>query len=603
MISKAENRAIDSVGGGATFIKPKPVIEGLTQSLEVDLDRLGSDSLSAVIRGAGLSHGDLVYSNWLGVDPEGVPFDLVREVTLVQDPDNVVLQIDNRTVTNASGGYAFLSYQVNDVTAPESMRQFCYVGVRGPGRLPVVQVLQSHGLKINKDELQQHAHVVTAAYQAIQDGDQVTLTVRRFRSTGLELSKLEKSLRPEQKFNGEPLEWLIPKSDLNAVDVDGRLEMSYTVKLKDGRELAPSRTQTFLISDAVDTGTLLPAPEVGNGGGSEIDPGNYPDGLPIIIDGYPQPAVGDYLLLAWVLPSGEASVQVIRLDASSLVAGRFSLLIEPALLLASLGAVQVFYQYAREGASLTSHAVPLDVTAPRAVPPMPTVRDSTNAGAADEYNINAWDIRRNGAYVLIPSEADLRPDEHVEVHWQGDPNGGRTIIQYPDAEGPLVFNVPAEFVPANMGVTPSKRFDVFYRIVETNTGLHWDSKAVKLLVLPVDETRYERIDCPDANADEELVLVPAGGRLKLEPWLFIKKDQLLSIHLSGIGAGSVPVTEVLRDQVPVTELQVKEGVDDLLTHELLSKLQPDQKFLVWASVSFDGVQRTDFPKLDLTLKV
>ncbi|WP_404943537.1 hypothetical protein R1Y13_07365 [Pseudomonas sp. NY8938] len=60
---------------------------------------------------------------------------------------------------------------------------------------------------------------------------------------------------------------------------------------------------------------------------------------------------------------------------------------------------------------------------------------------------------------------------------------------------------------------------------------------------------------------------------------------------------------MLRDQVPVTELQVKEGVDDLLTHELLSKLQPDQKFLVWASVSFDGVQWTDFPKLDLTLKV
>lgn len=594
----AQSRAVAMRTGGASSRTPKPVIEGLTQNLEVDLAALGNGDLKATIQGAGLQPGDKVYSNWRGLNSAGEPFDCIGELTLVSDPNNVVVTINNDVVVDAKDGYAFLSYQVNSVTAEESLRQFCYVGLRAPSRLPVVQILQSHDLNIDKDELQQYANVVTPACQAIQQVAEAKLTIRRFRNSGSELSKLEKQLPRDQKFDGEPLEWLISKAELNTVDVGGWIEISYTITLKDGGELAPSRVQKFVISGPTDPGTLLPAPQVGDGS-DPIDPGSYPDGVQVHIKGYPNAAVGDYLLLAWVMPSGEAHVQVTRLDESSLVAGQFTLRIEQAVLSASIGAVQVYYQYGREGASLTSQVQSLVVRAPRVVPPMPTVRGSKQL-EGNEYDIYAFDIRRNGADIIIPAEADLLPNEDFEVHWQGEPNGGRTVIYHPTAEGPRVFNVPPEFVGANMGNEASKRFDVFYRIVDRETLQHWDSKPVKLLVLPLEKANYPMIDSPDADWQGNLELKPEGARLTLNPWAFIKKDQLLSIHVSGIGLE--PADEFVRKDVPVKEAEVTEGVVDMLSYDLLKKLEPNKEFKVWASVKFDGVTPWEFPWRGLTVK-
>lgn len=133
----------------------------------------------------------------------------------------MIVEIDNKLVTAARGGYAFLSYQVNSTAGDESLRQFCYIGLRSASRLPVVQVLQSHGLEIVKAEVQQHVNVVAAAYQAIQEGDSAELTVRRFRSNGTELSPFVTQLISQQKFDGAPLEWQIPKAQLNTLDTGG----------------------------------------------------------------------------------------------------------------------------------------------------------------------------------------------------------------------------------------------------------------------------------------------------------------------------------------------------------------------------------------------
>lgn len=602
MNSKADNSPIASPEKSPHSSNPKPVIEGLTQELEVDVDALGGANLRVFIRGAKLQPGDVVLSNWRGLDAEGVAFDLVGDGTPVIDPANVIVELDNKQVSAARGGYAFLSYQVNSAAGDESLRQFCYVGLRSASRLPVVQVLQSHGLEIVKAEVQQHVKVVTAAYQAIQEGDKVELTVRRFRSSGSELSPFVTQLISQQKFEGEPLEWQIPKAQLNTVDAGGYLQVSYKIKLKDGIELDPSRTQKFMIRDVIDTGTLLPAPRVENGGSDEIDPGNYANGLPVVIDAYPQRAVGDYMMLAWGLASGETHVQVFRLDQSSLVAKQFVLRIEHKWLVASLGAVQVFYQYGREGRSLTSKVLSLNVTRPRVTPPMPTVRGSQQATEADEFNIDAYDIRRSGAYVIIPAEADLRDGEHFEVHWYGEPNAGRVVIGTPDGEGPRVFNVPADYVAANMGTTPSKRFEVFYRIVHSSTGDYWDSKSVKLLVSPLEEHRYTRIDCPEAAATGELALVPGGATLTLARWVFITENQPLSIHMSGVAPDGEQLMETLRDSVPVSKAEVEAGVSEVLSYAVLDKLKSGEKFSVWASASFDGTQWWGFPKLDLVLR-
>lgn len=153
-------------------------------------------------------------------------------------------------------------------------------------------------------------------------------------------------------------------------------------------QLEASRTQKFIIRDVIDTATLLPVPRVENGGSDEIDPGNYTNGLPVAIDAYSQRAVGDHMVLAWMVPSGEAHVQVFRLDQSSLMAKQFVLRIEHKWLVASLGAVQVFYQYGREGRSLTSKVLSLNVTTPRVTPPMPTIRRSTQKGKSQMNSVS-----------------------------------------------------------------------------------------------------------------------------------------------------------------------------------------------------------------------
>ena len=67
----AQSRAVAMRTGGASSRTPKPVIEGLTQNLEVDLAALGNGDLKATIQGAGLQPGDKVYSNWRGLNSAG----------------------------------------------------------------------------------------------------------------------------------------------------------------------------------------------------------------------------------------------------------------------------------------------------------------------------------------------------------------------------------------------------------------------------------------------------------------------------------------------------------------------------------------------------
>ncbi|MGE8454655.1 MAG: RHS repeat-associated core domain-containing protein, partial [Pseudomonadales bacterium] len=122
----------------------------------------------------------------------------------------------------------------------------------------------------------------------------------------------------------------------------------------------------------------------------------------------------------------------------------------------SVGDAEVFYQFSRVGHALSSQVLLLKVEAPRATPPMPTVRDAKPGTGTENYQIDASKLRRNGAFVIIPPQPKLRPGEHYDVHWHGHANGGRTVIEVPavdDPDEPIVCNVPVDFVAANMGET------------------------------------------------------------------------------------------------------------------------------------------------------
>ncbi|MEG0635646.1 MAG: hypothetical protein RR517_24285 [Pseudomonas sp.] len=596
----------------ARVINPLPIIDGLTENMEVDVDALQGKNLKVFIRGADVEQGDVLLSNWRAVGANGYPFDFARDAVLVEDPAEVVVEIANDILERAKGGVGLYSYQIVNQAGQEgeeSLRQFCYIGLRGLGiaaeKLPVVHVLEAHERVIVRQSAD--LRVVVAAYQAIQEGDTVEMTVRRFRSSGAELSPYKRQLSDVQRFNGEPLEWNLPDSQLNTVGTGGRVEISYQITLKGDEVLEPSRPETFTIQSAIEPSTLLPVPKAGDGGSDVIDPGNFLNGLPIVIDAYKDRAVGDYLVLVW--SSNKKQVQqVVRLDESSLVTEHFRFTIEQKVLNESVGDAEVFYQFSRAGHALSSQVLLLKVEAPRATPPMPTVRDASSGAGAENYQIDASKLRRNGAFVIIPPQPKLRPGEHYDVHWHGHANGGRTVIEVPavdDPDEPIVCNVPVDFVAANMGETDkdeSRRFDVFYRIVDKDAALYWESPPLRLLIAPLAATAYSRIQCPEANTGGELKLTPAGASLTLDPWVFINEGHPLSIHLTGVGPQGEVISETLRNAVPVSQQEHVSGVQEALKYDVLQTLAFDRQFSVWASTTFDGQVWREFPRLNLTLR-
>lgn len=583
----------------------KPRIPDLNEFNEVDIDQLGDEPLLAVIKYAGMQVGDLVAPRWVGAGPTGEVFDDIKARLPVLEEhleNGLVIKIENQKVRDAAGGWAFFSYTV--VGAQESLRQFCYLGLRERTEtLSVLQVLQSHNLVIQPNKLPTGGAVtvVVPAYQAMQVGDKVNMKVVGYDDGGDKNGDWSRVLTvSKEHFGKQALSADVSKSFFRLLE-KGYVEGFYSIELMDGSRL-DSPVQRWDIDSEATLPDILEKPAIdGHQEGYPLDPARFRDGLTVRVPAYPGRAVSDRIVMHWHSPVGDL-VQTVRVDPSALVAGSIPFRVPAKILVLNAGeAVRLTYLYGRQGESLRSGELSVQVKEIRQLI-SPDVRDVDPEPTPNWGRMAALDAIC-GVYVEVPADS-VAPGERPEVHWMGHSELGRYIATEPVNAQKTRFFIPPEYVPANMArgeKDESRRFEVFYRLI--GDAGHVDSLAYHLRITPLPMKNLPQLACPDAP-DGKLPLskVPSSGaRLELAPWDYGAAGQLLSLSLT-ITTDTGEQEIVFHDSVPVTPDEALNGVKATLPKDLLTRLKINDYFTLWPRLSYDGgLHFTKFRSINLQL--
>ncbi|KHL76429.1 hypothetical protein PpSQ1_00105 [Pseudomonas putida] len=573
---------------------PAPEIPTQNAWGEIDVKNMNGAPLQFVITDADIRFGQYIYPVWRGIAADGTPFDELDAMCDVPfDYDTtktMVASVTNRFVEPYDGGWAFLSYKVDDAaeSTPDSMRVFCYLGLRDRGgdaeTLSVAQARESHDRVIVASDLDtEGVRLFAPRYRALQVGDSIELVARKFNAADDEVTPPASEVYEVTEANlAEPLQWQVAKSHFIRVQ-DGRVEFQYTITLAGNGEKIESPVQEVAVARAPSPVDLLPEPEVDGFTGIPLDPGKFPDGVTVRIPSYPGIQAGDYLLLHWKSPVQiEPAVQFARMDASSLQSDETVFRVDASLLVA--GDHQVFYQIARAGHALTSNSLEVEFETPRSLA-APLI-ERAEADTPGKQKLLA-DSAILGAYVTVP-DIPLRPGERFEVHWDGYEKNGKQVTDTPVEEGGRRFKIDPGVVAANMhqpGADDSRRFSVFYHIVDEDSVRSAPSAAVDLRVQPL--VFDVNITCLQAETNGELRrsrLTPNGAMLEVSGtllWPFAAPGQPFTL---AIESGTV-----LRDRVPVTAGEHgNKRIQQWLSVAVYNGLEESKQYTVNGNVSFDS---------------
>lgn len=576
-----------------SLLNPAPEIPALNAWGEIDVKNLNGGPLEFLIKDADIHFGQAIYPVWRGIAADGTPFDELDAMVMVpSDYDTtrtMTALVKNSVVAPFDGGWAFLSYKVDnaDEATPDSKRVFCYLGLRDRGgvaeTLAVAQVRESHDRVIVFSDLESEGvRLLAPSYRAMQVGDSIELVARRFNAAGDEVTPPATERHEVTEANvGEPLQWQIAKSDLSRVR-NGRVAFQYMITLSGNDEKVSSPVQEMAVTEAPSPADLLPAATIDGFTGGALDPGMFPDGLIVRVPTAPNVQVGDHYLLHWKSPQApEPEVQFARMDASSLQSDETVFRVDPALL--GPGDHKVFYQVARAGHALTSHSLDVAFEPPRTLAAPSIVRAEEDGPGRQKL---LADSAISGAYVTVP-DVPLRPGERFEVHWDGYEHNGKQVTDTPEVGDGRTFKIDPGVVAANMhqpGADHSRRFNVFYHIVDENNKPSAPSDAVDLRVQPL--VINNNVTCQQAQTNGELwrskllpngaLLVVTGARL----WPFAAIGQLFTLAIES-GA-------VLRDRAPVTAGELSNArIQQWLSIATYDGLEEDKQYTVYGEVSFD----------------
>ncbi|MDP9521744.1 hypothetical protein [Pseudomonas putida] len=573
--------------------QPAPEIPAQNAWGEIDVKNLKGDNLEFVIKDADIRFGQVIYPIWRGIAADGTPFDelsAMREVPVDYDTTRtMVASVTNRFVEPFDGGWAFLSYKVDNAaeTTPDSMRVFCYLGLRDRGgaaeTLSVAQARESHDRVVVASALEtEGVRLFAPRYRAMQVGDSIELVARKFNAGGGEVTPPASEVHEVTEANlAEPLQWQVAKSHFIRVQ-DGCMEFQYTITLGGNREQIESPVQHVAVARAPSPVELLPKPSVDDFSGAPLDPGKFPDGVTVRVPSYPGIEVGDYLLLHWKSPARiEPEVQFARMDASSLRGDETVFEVDASLLVA--GDHQVFYQFARAGHALTSDSLYVEFETARSLT-APAIEQAETDGLGKQKLLANYAIL--GAYVTVP-DIPLHPDEHFEVHWDGYEKNGKQVTDTPEEEGGRRFKIDPSVVAANMhpaGADNSRRFSVFYHIVDKAGGRSAPSTAVDLRVQPL--VFQNNVTCREAEDNGELwrsKLKANGAMLEVSGtvlWPFAAQGQPFTLAIEN-GA-------VLRNAVPVSTAEYgRQAIQQWLSQAVYNGLEDNRQYTVDGKVSFD----------------
>ncbi|MEE1920599.1 hypothetical protein V0R50_09110 [Pseudomonas sp. 148P] len=594
---------------------PAPSIPLMDEHNTIDLDEVGA-ALLTWVKYPGMALGDVVFPNWRGCaadqqahDMAGFPIEVSEDSGY--DPTlGLPVPIPMTVLGNLDQGWVLYSYSAalqGGAEGPESLRQFCYVGVRPQlaALLPVTQMRDSHDLTLDPDQIiGTSTAAVVPPYQAMRVDDKVTLTFAGYFDDGELDEKWTEHKILKVADLGKPLLWKVPKGQLTWIE-DGHAEVGYRIDYASEQGSSQSPLQTFRIR-AEETARLAAPWVEDHEAGEDLDPGHFPEGLVVRVEPWADMRDGDQLLLHWLSErEADSVVKALRIDPSMVDSGIVMLRIEPEWLLANVGSeVRLLYQYAREGLAQTGEALLLNIRLPLDLQP-PVVEDATaEGGSGENKGVLLAVAALQGIHVDVPATVMLPPGARLEMHWDGHPAGGKHVTSTPVGGDGRRFHIPATAIAANIAADDSRRFEVFYRVLLADEP-PLDSRPFNLRISPVDEGRYPPMQCVQAGGTTlSLARVPAeGADLTLDWWYFMAEGQLLTLEAKGVTPGAQPVTRVVRNAQPVSADEfAARSIDAKLDKAFLASLWIDQDFRLTARVSYDGGEsQILFPDTSLKL--
>jgi hypothetical protein len=556
---------------------PKPTVPAIDADNAIDVDKLGISKLLTYINYPEIENGggDLLHLNFRGCAVDGTVVDELNNQVLVDEdkltPEGMPAEIENHTIVNLRGGLAFYSYKVqkfgDNAPGDESLRIYFYIGKRPRARLPlpVLQIRESHDLHLDLSIAPAQLGVRLAPYEAMTAGDIVTLHCRRFDSSGDEyLPALAYPSEVTKTDLDKPFALFLNKSDLRRVD-GGRIELRYGIQYV-GTTIEKTLSATQTIQLVAPTTAQLPALKiVGHTSGVPINPAQFPEGLPLRIDTWPGIEVGDELLchVHSDLEEVEPLVLKARVDVSTIDKGFIDLLVPAQWVKASNGApIDLQYQFAWIDSALSATPYPATIRGPLHLP-MSIVEDAKPGEdpVEGEGEIETEFLVSKGVNIRIDDEASYTPGDGIKVIWAGFGTTGAHSVTEPVTPGGRLFNIPAQYIPANMG----KSVPVYYEITPLGDNVAQKSAVYTVRVLPVPLNRYLAIQSVQAQS--------SGGKIKISQvaaqgekfsfsrgWAYIRQGQTLNALLVGIDASGQGLTYPIFNNHSVTSTEAETKV-------------------------------------------
>lgn len=553
--------------------------------------------------------GDLLYPRWLGLAQDGNPVD-VTDIEFIVDPINetefgFAMPISNFHVLSLDKGQAFYSYYLKRITdAPDKPKvesKRIHFGIGKAGLLPAPQVKESHDHQLDIDGVPGTTITVAVApYTAMANGDKVQLVWKGVREDGTDgrtvtipVKTLSDQDTDPVKNPGRVLSWILNASHANEVR-RGSFRLHYEITYASSGVKRDTVSAQRCITVNPPILPLLSAPSVKDLVGTEINPGQFPEGIRIVIPIYPNIRVGDDVLAYGERPNWSSPVKNkighLKVDASNIESGKLEVPLAADWLSVNRGAcVNVLYQYARPDAAGTSMPLELTVREPMVLP-TPTVDNSVVIKGRDELDPM---LAYNGAYIVIPANATIGEGDSVTAHFKGFGASGSCDINNASQSNPTKFKVPASALPSNFGKTVEVTYSVAGQMAVPSLCLY-----IRTLNI------FSSITCDGLQLGSPATLkfseIPANGALlRIERWPFISTEQTVRLWLTSSGIDDLDIIPLRQVSGPECDT----GVTDYLTRADLEGIANNGTFTLRASVSFDGGNTTTVLSNPLRIKL
>ncbi|MCL6703292.1 hypothetical protein [Pseudomonas sp. T1.Ur] len=551
--------------------------------------------------------GDILYQSWLGLAQDGTPVD-VKDIPIPINPAEetqwgFLMEIANHFVQALDKGQVFYSFFLERVTGePREESKRIHFGIGKDGWLSAPQIKESHDNQLDPDAIAGTTMTIAVVpYTVMSNGDEVKLFWTGTRENGTPgpivgpFTKTLSDTDTDPTNNpGQVLSWTVPRSSAVALR-GGSITLHYEISYVSPSAQADTKSAARTILVTPPTETELAAPSVKDLTGTVINPGQFPEGIRVVIALYPGIRIGDDVLV-YGTRTGSGSgpnkntIQHLKIDITNIESGKIEVPIAAQWLLDNRGgAVTLRYQYARADAA--GSGIPLELTVREPlVLPTPTVDRSVVANGRDELNPV---MAISGAYIAIPPAATIGDGDTVTAYWKGFGASGSCEVQEPSQLNPMKFKVPSTVLPPNFGKTVEVTYNVAGQDAEPPLQLFIRQLA-----------NHPSITCEHAEVGTVATLklsdIPdAGTWLSVGLWPFISTEQTVRLWLTASGIADRDIIAV-RQVLPE---ESTEGVKARLLKTDLTGIAVNAIFALRVSVSFDGGNSTVVFTNPLSLKL